>query len=302
MHATHREGERTHEQVLPVVGERGRIDERPERGGCLEPVSRALDRVGERRIRVVAHVRNTSGTVVRRRKRRTSTGRGDRVAEAIERLDLRVVRDPGARAGELDATCGGEWIRGTHGGLVDEDARQDQILGRPGAAPEIAGDVRGVLQRAEVVPAVLQVLVDDLAADVLDLSVGRDADTDLLVAELIAEQEGHATRHAGAERPARRDAKGRLADGVEREARLVGQRGEVRSRNESGEGILEILRDGGPARRVAGRQHGGGGDSRAQHHRLAARARGIESVDRVPLILEYREEHAPRGGRHAQCR
>ena len=97
----------------------------------------------------------------------------------------------------------------------------------------------------------LQVLEEHLRTDVLDRAVRLDADSDLAVAELIAEQERHATSHAGAERSAGRHAERRLADGVEREDGLVRRVRELLARRKSRRRILQVVGDCGAARRIA---------------------------------------------------
>src|SRR5204862_2101678 len=105
--------------------------------------------------------------------------------------------------------------------VIDEDSLQDEILLVEALAQRlsavVAGEVGHVLHRRPVVPAILQVLEHHLAADILDGAVRLDGDAYHAIAELIAEEEGHAARHSGAERSPGRHAELWLADGAERE-------------------------------------------------------------------------------------
>src|SRR5262249_52306898 len=146
-------------------------------------------------------------------------------------------------------------------GLIDVDALQDLIDGdtvvwcdeRRLRRNDIPGEIRHVLDARAVVPPVFQVRVIHRAADVAYGAVGLNRGRDRLVAELIAEEGGDASRDAGTERPAGDDADRRLAEGVELEGGMIGHDAEIVSGRETVRRVSQVRQDGA-ARYVTGRE------------------------------------------------
>ena len=309
MQAAERDGDGAREEVLPVVSQQRRVRQRSCRRRHLEAEPLSLDRIGERRIGIVAHVRRRSRCVIDRIiGGQLGDALVDRLAKAVKDdvLDLRTVADACRVGAELDASRGRERIRRGDARLIQEHALEDEVLREdpvPLLGPAVIGVLIGnVLDRGAPVPAIPEVRILELAADVLDGTIGLHGEPDLPVAELVAEQERHAAGHARAERPTGRHAECRLADRVEGKRRVIRGDREIRARHQARHGILQVVRDGCAAGRVARREDACGRHGRARGHRLPARAGSVERVHGVALILEHREQH-PAGGRgNRQCR
>ena len=121
------------------------------------------------------------------------------------------------------------------------------------------------------IPAIPQIRVLELSADVLHGAIRLNSQPHLAVAELVAEEERDATGHTRAKGASHRHAEGWLAHGVERERRVVRDDAELTARRQSRERILEVVRHGGAARRVARRQDAGRCHRHPRRHQLAAR-------------------------------
>jgi hypothetical protein len=148
---------------------------------------------------------------------------GDRLPgrQVRHAIDLLVEPESRPRRSQFESLRLAERILRRYLRLIDVDALDDQILldgpGRRGARREIGAEIRDVLQAGEPVESLLQVRVEERAADVLERSVGVDRAEDLLVSQLIAPQRRDTAGDAGAEVAARGDANRRLAERVEAE-------------------------------------------------------------------------------------